>query len=91
MLVEWLKKNGFRVDGDAWSKKYSKEVEVAFYGIQTSSFEVRITPLPNVDRDALHVAYLKDGKCYKSKFHTSGLVKATRGIAATVKYAGYEL
>ena len=91
MLVEWLKRHGFRVDGDAWSRKYSKEVEVAFYGTQTSTFEVRITPLPKVAIDALHVAYIKDGKCYKSKFHTSGYAKAVRGIEATVKYAGYEL
>ena len=93
-LYETLKANGFYEVhdefGDVLRKDYEKQVEVLWYGIQTSYFIARIRF--NADHSVVQASYYDDkipARAFKTKTHLNEK-RAFNAIKATVENNGYE-
>lgn len=81
---------GFKKAADgSVSRKWEKEVEVAWYGKQMSHFEV--IAYPWAGGSAARVCFLKNGRIEKEKIYSSGYARTLNAIRATVTYNEFEL
>lgn len=72
----------------AVSRTWEKEVEVAWYGKQLSTYKTVVHPWGS---DAVKVSFMKNGKLEKQKIYSSGYARTLNAIKATVAYSGFEL
>lgn len=99
-LIDMLLKKGFteqpienelllNCNGLILQREMQKDVEVAFYGVRTVSYTVRV--FINRNSGICHVSYQQGGREYKSRWYNTTGRRTYNAIVETARCAGFEI
>lgn len=87
ILVNKFGFSSLQGDEPAFYRRWEQEVEVVWYGKQTSVYEVFVYPM---NSDTAQVVYQKNGQTVKRKYYSFGYARTLGAIQKTVEYAGFK-
>lgn len=99
-LIEMLKAQGFsevesksetiqQCNGAILQRDWTKEIEVAFYGVRVETYAVLV--FVNRNSGICHVSYQKDGREYKDRWYDTVGKRTYNAIVETARCAGYAI